>query len=320
MPKLSFISGRAFDAGLAALAAVSAGFVVLAMPDAVFTGLVETSRLPAFVPAAQPPLGETARLAALGSAALLTFAAVWALMTALGRVPARRKPETPVEADAEAKAPRLRRADAHPDAPARRPLLARDLGEPLDLQDHAQAPAEEAPFGHAALEEAPFQEAPFEEAPFEEAGDRPLPGFLIPQAPEPEPVAEAQLEWPQAEPEWSDAEPDLADPEPVTAEAEPEWGETEPEPQPLPEPRREPQATVLPISELAAQLPDGEEDPDQSLSQLVNRIEFGLSRKRQALPNADLPPVEEAPAEPEKVGHRLRSAINDLQKIASSGA
>jgi hypothetical protein len=318
MPKLSFISGRAFDAGLAALAAVSAGFVVLAMPDSVFSGLVETSRLPAFVPAAQPPLGETARLAALGAAALLTFAAVWALMTALGRAPARRKPETPAEADAEAKAPRLRRADAHPDAPARRPLLARDLGEPLDLEDHAQVPAEKASFGQAALEEAPIEEAPFEEAPFEEAGDRPLPGFLIPQAPEPEPVAEAQPEWSQAEPERCDAEPDLADPEPLTAEAEPEWGE--PEPQPQPEPRREPQAAVLPISELAAQLPDGEEDPDQPLSQLVNRIEFGLSRKRQALPNADLPPVEEAPAEPEKVGHRLRSAINDLQKIASSGA
>jgi hypothetical protein len=289
MPKLSFISGRAFDAGLAALAAVSAGFVVLAMPDAVFTGLVETSRLPAFVPAAQPPLGETARLAALGAAALLTFAAVWALMAALGRVPSRRKPETPGEADAEAKAPRLRRADAHPDAPARRPLLARDLGEPLDLQAHAQAPAEEGR----------FEEAPFEEATFEEAGDRPLPGFLIPQAPEPEPVAEAQPEWSQAEPLWSDAEADLANPEPPTAEAEPEWDETdpEPEPQPLPEPRREPQAAVLPISELAAQ-----------------------SRKRQALPNGDLPPAEEAQAEPEKVGHRLRSAINDLQKIASSGA
>jgi hypothetical protein len=55
------------------------------------------------------------------------------------------------------------------------------------------------------------------------------------------------------------------------------------------------------------------------LSQLVNRIEFGLSRKRQALPAVELPPVEEAPPEEEKIGHRLRSAINDLQKIASSG-
>ncbi len=52
MPKLSLLNGRAFDAGLAALAAVSAGFVAFAMPDPVFTGLVETSRLPDFVAAA----------------------------------------------------------------------------------------------------------------------------------------------------------------------------------------------------------------------------------------------------------------------------
>ena len=267
MPKLSFLSARAFDAGLAALAAVSAGFVAFAMPESLFSGLVEASRLPDFLPAAQPPLGETARFAAAGAAALLTFASVWALMALLGRVPARRRPE----AEPEAEAPKIRRADAHPDAPARRPLLARDLGEPLDLDDYPEATAEEEPA-------------------FAEADHRPLPGFLVPQTPEPEPVAEA-------EPEWVEPEP----------EAELEAG---------PEAEAEP----LPISELAAQLPDSEEEPDQSLSQLVNRIEFGLSRKRQALTAADPPPVQEKAEEQEKVGHRLRSAINDLQKIASSGA
>jgi len=277
MPKLSFLSGRAFDAGLAALAAISAGFVAFAMPNPLFTGLVEASRLPEFLAAAQPPLGQTARLAAVGAAVLFAFAGVWTLMTLLGRVPARGK----VGPGPEAEAPRLRRADAHPDAPARRPLLARDLGEPLDLEDFAEAPADEAPFAGT---------------PFEEADHRPLPGFLVPQAPEPEPVT-------QAEPEWSEPE------------AGPQWAEPESEPEPRPA------AQALPISELAAQLPEAEGDPDQSLSQLVNRIEFGLSRKRQALPAAaDLPPVEGAPVEEEKVGHRLRSAINDLQKIASSGA
>lgn len=283
MPKLSFPSARTFDAGLAALAALSAGFVAFAMPESLFSGLVETSRLPQLVPAAQPPLGETARLAAVGASALLTFAAIWGLMTLLGRAPARRRPE----AEPEAEAPKLRRADAHPDAPARRPLLARDLGEPLDLEEFPEAPAEEEE------EEAPV---------FAQTQSRPLPSFLVAQEPEPEPVE-------------TETRPDA--PEPQWSAPEPEWAEAEPEPETeRPQSRAEP----LPISELAAQLPDGGEDTDQPLSQLVNRIEFGLSRKRQALPAAaEPPPAEEAEAEPEKVGHRLRSAINDLQKIASTG-
>lgn len=279
MPKLSFLNARAFDAGLAALAALSAGFVAFAMPESLFSGLVETSRLPQFVPAAEPPLGGTARLAAAGAASLLVFASAWALLTALGRRPATRGPEAGIEPESDA--PRLRRADAHPDAPARRPLLARDLGEPLDLDDFPEVPAEEAP--------APA-----------EAGHRPLPAFLVPEAAEPEPVAQAE-------------------PEPDAPEAQ--GAEAEPEPEPELRVERQPRAEAdLPLSELAAQLPEADEESDQSLSQMVNRIEFGLSRKRQALPAAaDLPPAEEPVAEQEKVGHRLRSAINDLQKIASTG-
>jgi hypothetical protein len=271
MPKLSFLSGRAFDAGLAALAALSAGFVAFAMPDPVFSGLVETSRLPELVAAARPPLGDTARFAAVAAALTGTFAAVWALMALLGRKPALREdaPEVAIQV------PRQRRADAHPDAPPRPPLLARDLGEPLELDEVAPEPAEETPL---------------EEAPFGEADHRPLPGFLIPQEPEleTEPVAEAEI---QAE-----------------AEAEP----VDPEPE----------AETVPIAELAARLPEAGHEPeesDPSLAQLVNRIEFGMSRKRQALPAADLQPPEPPSAEQENVGHRLRSAISDLQKIASSG-
>ncbi|HEX8625297.1 MAG TPA: hypothetical protein VF782_09480 [Allosphingosinicella sp.] len=285
MPKLSFLSARAFDAGLAALAGLSAGFVAFAMPESLFSGLVEASRLPDFVAAAQPPLGETARLAAAGAASLAAFAAVWALMALLGRVPARRTSE----AEPEAEAPKLRRADAHPDAPARRPLLARDLGEPLDLEDFPEAETERNPDSA-------------------EARPRPLPAFLVPEAPEAEPIAQAEAR--PHEPEVQ------AYPEPESAEAEPE-PEPEPEAQAVPEP----EAGIVPIPELAAQLPEAGEESDQSLSQMVNRIEFGLSRKRQALPAAvdQVPATEDSTVEQEKIGHRLRSAINDLQKIASTG-
>jgi hypothetical protein len=266
MPKSSF---QAFDAGLAAFAAVSAGFVAFAMPEPLFSGLVEASRLPQFVAAAQPPLGETARFAMVGAAALLTFAAIWALMAALDRVPERAAPS----AEPEAEAPRLRRADAHPDAPARRPLLARDLGEPLELEElagPAEPPAEEPPFADAEL--------------------GPLPGFLVPQEPEPELEAEAE-----AEPE---------------AEAALQWNaplEAEPEPEP-------------PVAALAAQLPEAAAPNDASLAQLVNRIESGLTRKRQALPASDPQPAEALPADSEKVGHRLRSAITDLSRMAGGAA
>ncbi|MEA3008646.1 MAG: hypothetical protein QOJ91_338 [Sphingomonadales bacterium] len=289
MPKFSFPSARAFDSGLAALAALSAGFVAFAMPESLFSSLVETSRLPDFVPAAQPPLGETARFATTAAAFLLTFALVWALMALLGRRPAPRK----AEAEPKSEAPRLRRADAHPDAPARQPLLARDLGEPLDLDDFPQSPADEEPA-------------------FAEAEHRTLPPFLVPQEPEPElePVAEA-------EPELDEPETGMDEPQPLWTPSKPNWAE----PEPAPQAEVEPEARPLPLSALAAQLPQAEEaESGQSLSQLAGRIEFGLARKRQALPAAaDLTPAEEMPAEQEKVGHRLRSAINDLQKIASSG-
>jgi hypothetical protein len=182
-------------------------------------------------------------------------------MAVLGRTPARREaaPESVIQV------PRQRRADAHPDAPPRPPLLARDLGEPLELDEVAPEPVEDAPF--------------------QDVDHRPLPGFLIPQEAEPEP---AEADDPEAEP---------------VAEAQPE-----------------PETEAVPIGELAARLPEAGEESGDSLSQLVNRIEFGLSRKRQALPAAELPPVEPPSVEQEKVGHRLRSAINDLQRIASSGA
>ena len=268
MPKLTQAGTRAFDSGLAAFAALSAGFVAFAMPDPLFSALVEASRLPDFVAAAQPPLGDTARFGAVAAAVLFTFAAVWGLMAALGRSPASR----PVPAEVpEAEAPRLRRADVHPDAPAPRPLLARDLGEPLELDQPAEDPVEAGPFPEAEL--------------------RALPGFLIPQAPEPEPVAQPEAESPQPEPDSAQPEPEPA------AEAE-----------------------DLPIADLAARLPEAEDEAGDSLSQLVERIESGLSRKRQALPPIEPPPAAEEPqVEEERVGHRLRSAINDLQKIASSG-
>ncbi len=127
--------GRAFDLGIAGFAAAAVAFVCFAMPADLLGSLIGRTPLPSLVPAAAPPLGATARLLLMVGAAGLTFTA---LVFALGALSQPVKPR-PTALDV----PRLRRADAHPDAPARRPILAKlDLGDPLELDGEA---APEAP-------------------------------------------------------------------------------------------------------------------------------------------------------------------------------
>ncbi|WP_210189351.1 hypothetical protein [Allosphingosinicella indica] len=114
-------SKGAIDAGMAGFAALAVAFVAFAMPGDLFEAAVLASGLPALLPAAAPPLGNTARLGVGAIAALLSFGGLFLLLRALGPGPRR----------ATADAPRVRRADAHPDAPSRRPIRAGDdLGEP----------------------------------------------------------------------------------------------------------------------------------------------------------------------------------------------
>ncbi|HEY0111718.1 MAG TPA: hypothetical protein VGB59_01065 [Allosphingosinicella sp.] len=251
MSRLNLRAAKALDLSLAAFAAASAGFVAFAMPEPILSALVGATPLPDLLPAARPPLGDTARYAWVAFAALFTFAFTFSLLAAVDRVPRRRA----VAAKPEAEAPRIRKADTHPDAPARRPLLASsEVGEPLELAE---------PVVEQASEPRP------EEAVAEPAA-RPLPTYLVVD------------------------EVDEVD----TAEEEP-------------------------LAELAARVPESQPADDQSLSQLVGRIEFGLSRKRQALPPVEAPAAagDEAPAPvQEKVGHRLRSAIGELQRLSGTGA
>ena len=278
MPKLSFLSGRAFDAGLAALAALSAGFVAFAMPDPLFSGLVEASRPPDFVagrPAAAGRDGAARGDRRRGPAHLRRrLGADGAARPGAG---ARARPE----AEPEAEAPRLRRADAHPDAPARRPLLARDLGEPLDLEDFPEAPAEEEPASPRPTH-------------------RPLPGFLVPQEPE----AGAGRRKPRPEP-WS-----------RTGTSWPSRSRAEPEPEP--EPERKPSPCRSPSSPHSCRRP--KRNPTSRCRSWSTGSNSGCrASARRCPPRRPAAGARKSPVEQEKVGHRLRSAINDLQKIASSG-
>jgi hypothetical protein len=111
----------------AGLAGALVALATLAIPAGLLEDIVVTSGIAAFVPAAEPPLGATARICvgvfAGGAVALIA----WLLLSALlAWRDSRREPESGE------RRPAVRRADAHPDAPPRPPLLAtRDLGMPF---------------------------------------------------------------------------------------------------------------------------------------------------------------------------------------------
>lgn len=102
-------------------AALVAGVVVALVPAALLASWVTASGIGELIPAAQPPLGTTARALLALAAAGLAGAIVWSLAVLL--LPTRRAAPTGLK---------LKRADAHPDAPARFPIrAAEELGEPL---------------------------------------------------------------------------------------------------------------------------------------------------------------------------------------------
>jgi hypothetical protein len=280
----------AIDAGASLIAGGSAAFVLFAMPETMVARLFAACGLAAFSPKFQPPFGAGLRLGLAAAAGIVAIAFVWSLMKALDRAPAARTASAePVRLpEAEPGAPRLRRADAHPDAPARRPLFAgRDLGEPLDLDPADALDADWSEPDEAAEEFV----TPPEPLPALAEAPSPLPPFLVPQDDAPEPdrgIAPAEQ-----------PEPDAA-PDPAPAQEE------------------------------------------ESIVALMHRFETGLGRKKHALADRALvDPVPPPPAPPQlaaqraaaaataaapeptepiagpaPVGHRLRSAIADLQKVA----
>ena len=177
----------------AALLGTVAALGVIVMPVPVLESLVMDSGLPAVLTAAEPPLGFTARamLAAGvgGIAALLGWFMAFILIGTRGlsvgdkAVAESEMPHTPT----------IRRADAHPDAPPRPPLLAtRDLGTPfLDVR----APDSESVAANTVEEVDSLTAAPIEQ-PLPRDLDQPLAAFdpqALPEQPRPKPVPLAPL-------------------------------------------------------------------------------------------------------------------------------
>ncbi|WP_010187562.1 hypothetical protein [Sphingomonas sp. PAMC 26605] len=175
---------------LAPLVAGIIGVLTAAMfaliPTELLESMVVDSGVASVLSAAEPPLGFTARAALVllcgGGVAVLAWFGLF--LTFGGRTVTLRRPTT-----SSGSAPVLRRADAHPDAPARRPLFANtDLGTPF-LEVRAR------PVHLDAAEIAPLVERPL---PVDL--DEPLsaydPNFLRDTA-TPEPVASKPLPLPR---------------------------------------------------------------------------------------------------------------------------
>jgi len=143
----------------ALLAAGAVAFLAAISPDWRVERLVGTTGLGSVLPAARPPLGDTARLLLALVGAGLTFVLVWTGLRAL-------EPRDQLPAGY----PAFRAKDLHPDAPLRRPILAgEEFGTPDVLELSEPLPG---PLAVAAV--------------------APLPSFLQPVPDNPLPKAEAQ--------------------------------------------------------------------------------------------------------------------------------
>lgn len=304
---------------------VAAGAAALA-PTPLLETLVSDSGLPGLIPAAEPPLGATAHaLVAFGMGALVAIFAGLGLFLLLGtRAVTLRKGEAE-ESDA-VPTPVVRRADAHPDAPPRPPLLAtRDLGTPFreTAARHHVAEVEEMPIMPVAEPAVEVAHVPAERA-LPADLDQPLAAFdpwAIPETPLPAasltsvPVRRkpAPVFAPGERFEVFELLPPIR-PEPVAAEPAP----VEPV---LVEPvRPEPvQAAAAPnplemrlAASVLAEKPEPIAAPetDATIHALLERLERGVARRR-ATPASATRPTRRSEAE-----HGLQEALASLRQMA----
>lgn len=114
----------------ALLAAAAVAFWAWILPSWRLEQAVGATGLGAILPAARPPLGDTARALMALAGGGLAFALVWAGLKSLDR-------KEPLPEGF----PQFRKADLHPDAPKRRPILAgEEFGAPRTTEASAPVP------------------------------------------------------------------------------------------------------------------------------------------------------------------------------------
>lgn len=284
-----------------ALATLTA-LLFLVMPIDVLEGMSIDSGIASLITAAEPPLGLTARFAIAFIAALAVGGVAWfALFLLVGTrtvLLKRQSGKTPAKAvrvvpdrndDDDDVLPILRRRDAHPDAPPRRPVFAhRDLGTPfLEVTADPESAPASAPVVDVFAPPPAERDLPADL-------DTPLARYLHPldpPLPEPEPLPIAPE--PAAEPVAP--APILAEPPVPAPVIEPApVAAIEPEPVSGPEPRfaANERIETFDLTPVAGG-PGEPARPSASIHDLLDRLERGVA-KRQPAPAPE--PVAEEPA------------------------
>lgn len=146
------LSGALLIPLVVTLAGVGVAVGIATAPSATLDAAMARSGLPQLLSAAEPPVGLTGRIVLALAAGGLIAALGWSRLLLSLR---------PTRARVKADMPSVRRADAHPDAPPRRPIrAAADLGAPLpiastDQPDDTVAPALRTPGALTRVEPLP---------------------------------------------------------------------------------------------------------------------------------------------------------------------
>jgi len=277
--------------------ALAVAFFVVAMPRDILEGSVSATGLPVILPAAQPPLGETARLILAACGAGMAGAIVLALFLLTDRQPAR-KPVTPetghpfftdLDMPVEPKPAPVttmpsfsRPANFELRTETAEPLNIAEIIETIELTDVVEEPV--------AVEPVPAEPEPVAFEP-------------EPDVVEPEPVVTApEAAAPQKDqPLFLDframraGTPPSNDPSPLDL-GQWKFADSQREEKPVP-----PRPITAPVRQ------GGEEE---SISDLMARIEAGLERRA-----AKGAPATEAPAI-DRSGVGLKSTLEELRKMA----
>lgn len=317
---VAFLRRQRLNLPVAPLAGGVIGFFTAAlfalMPTEMLENLVVDSGVAAVLSAAEPPLGFTARFILIflvgGGVGMVAWFALFLLLGGRSIVV-----QPSFDGAGEEHAPKLRRADAHPDAPARRPLsAARDLGTPF-LEVRAERPVH---MGVDETDDEVVEIVPVEEEATTEPEE--------PVAEAPEPVADSWLA-PDEQALPADLDQPLAKFDPASIPDDPaDWF---PAPAPLRMTPRRPvfdpgerfdtfdlaplphrPAPPVPSAFTPSVPPMPRPDPSATIHALLDRLERSVAKRDVEAP-APPPPPQPLPIRRQE---SLEEALDSLRRLA----